>query len=231
MKVSTFAIAAAAFIAVTANAADKVETPTPASPAMTCQSFGEALWRAIGDAGDMVVKPDLDAIEYRNPDGSNTRYKIRNIAGVEGQLVCGKADRMDNFDVSIDVDLATNAVRVYRLTALAAASICAVIPDKQPDACKKLADTLLDGAIMNHAKASVRGKIDPSGLRTEKLKGGFKIDFSSSEGERGFVLYRSLTAGTADKDDDEDVIVGAPVVPDLKAGEGFIDSVPPIPPK
>lgn len=192
---------------------------------MTCAQFRQMLLNSISESGHKVAAPQLESPSYRASNGSSTRYDLSGIAGLSGSLFCAENDRMDNLDVSIDVLPEDGPVRVYRLGALAGAAACAVTIKPDYDRCKKMVDTLLETSVKDYSKAYVRGEVDPNGMSKATLDAGFTLEFDASAGNidftlRGPVIWPPREPKPIANDDDH------PFVPDLKAGEGFIDSVP-----
>jgi hypothetical protein len=93
---------------------------------MTCEAFRSALWRAISDAGDKVAQPRLDHLGYARPDGRFHRYDMAGIVGLEGILRCAEKDKLEAFCATAKVDASDTTLRLYRLSALGSATICAV---------------------------------------------------------------------------------------------------------
>jgi hypothetical protein len=176
------AIVASLFCASSASLAD----------AMTCETFRKELWKAIDAAGDKVAQPRLDHLAYGRPDGTMKRYEMTGIVGIEGSLRCAGNDKLEAFGATAKVGTDDGALRLYRLTALGAATICAVAPAKKPVACKRLADKLSKAAVKGFVRATVRGEEDPSDFRKEDIGNGYGIEFDAREGELSFDLAPPL---------------------------------------
>jgi hypothetical protein len=185
-KLKAAVVAATGLLCVIAMA-----SPAAAAP-MTCDAFRAALWHAISDAGDKVAQPRLDHLGYARPDGTFHRYDMAEIVGLEGILRCAENDKLEGFGATAKVDAGDGTLRVYRLTALGSATICAAVPAKKPRACERLADKLINAAVKGFARAAVRGEEDPSDFTKEDIGSGYGIEFDAREGELSFDLVPPL---------------------------------------
>jgi hypothetical protein len=155
---------------------------------MTCDTFRNELWKAIDAAGNKVAQPRTDHLAYQSPDGMLRRYDVASIVGLEGNLRCAENDKLEAFGATVKVGADDGALRVYRLTALGAATICAVAPAKKLVACRRLADKLSKAAVEGFVRATVRGEEDPSDFTREDIGNGYGIEFDAREGELSFDL-------------------------------------------
>jgi hypothetical protein len=163
-------------------------TATP----MTCERFRNALVEAIEAGGSHVATPRLDAVAFRHDDGSLVRYDMKGIAALDGSLRCAASDKIEGFDVGVEVTSDEGAIRIYRLTALAAAAVCSVAPTMTPAACKALVDRLSRKATKGFASAYVRGEEMPSDFAKEKLPNGYEIEFDAAPGDLSFIVSPSV---------------------------------------
>lgn len=163
-----------------------------AAATMSCDTFRNELWRAISDAGDKVALPRLDHLAYARPDGTMKRYEMAGIVGLEGNLRCVENDKLEAFGVTTKVEGRDATVRLYRLSALGAATICAAASAMKAAACQRLTDKLAQAAVKGFARATVRGEEDPSDFTKEDIGNGYGIEFDAREGELSFDLVPPL---------------------------------------
>src|SRR4051812_25068572 len=71
-----------------------------ANAGTTCEAFAESLWHAIEKDGTRVALPNLEGLAYRRTDGSLSRYEMKGIVGLTGDLRCkgGLDDDIEAFE-------------------------------------------------------------------------------------------------------------------------------------
>jgi hypothetical protein len=159
---------------------------------MTCGRFRDALLESIEAGGNRVAAPRLDDVAFRRDDGSLVRYDMKGIAALDGSLRCAAGDKIEGFDAGVEVTSDEGAIRIYRLTALAAAAACSVAPQMTPTECKTLVGRLSAKATKGFASAYVRGEEMPSDFAKEKLPNGYEIEFNAAPGDLSFIMAPSV---------------------------------------
>lgn len=161
-------------------------TPVTAA-SMTCAGFQNSLQDAVSAAGDKVAQPVFEK-PTTTPSGASL-IDVKSIAGLNVTLRCKDNGKMDTFDAATDLVPGEDVIRIHRLTALAAAAVCAVSPNQRAAACAKLAEKHLSAAIKDFVRAKVRGEVDPSGASVEqKISGGYTVQFHAMPGNVDFVV-------------------------------------------
>jgi hypothetical protein len=154
---------------------------------MTCDAFKTALWGAIDNAGNRVATPDLETVGYAADDV--VRIDMKGIVGLDGSLRCRKTLGMESFDAATDITEDEGTIRMIRIEALAAATICAVESAMKAEGCKRMAAQLAGQAVNAYKRSYVRGETDPMGDSDRKdFANGYVIQFNAVPGNMAFTL-------------------------------------------
>lgn len=161
---------------------------TAVADQLSCPDFRLALWRAIDDAGNHVAKPDLETLAFKRDDGTFSRYTLRGVVDLDGNLGCGRTEEMQYFEASASVDPDHHgALAIMRVREMASAA-CAAAAGISPLKCKTAVSKLSTSAISDYAKSFARGEPDPSAFTDEHLSPVADLEFYAAAGELRFRL-------------------------------------------